>query len=350
MRKILINGNMGYIGPIVVNHYRKHYPEAQIVGFDMGYFGGCLVEPNFFPESKVDIQYFGDIRNFPKKILEGVDAVIQLAAISNDPMGKSFEEPTKEINSDSAISVASLSKEMGVKNFVFASSCSVYGAAGSDAKKENSELNPQTAYAKSKINSEIGLRLLADDNFTVTALRFATACGFSPRFRLDLVLNDFVASAIWNKKIEILSDGSPLRPLIHVQDMARAIDWASNRTSNNGGAFLVVNTGSNDWNFRIKELAEQVQHVCNDIVVSINPHAVSDNRSYKVDFDLFKQLAPEYLPKLSLSDAIEDIIAGLVKMNFTGNNFRDSQFIRLKTLSYLIETNQIDNKLNWTKF
>jgi nucleoside-diphosphate-sugar epimerase len=347
MNKILINGNMGYIGPVVVKHFREKFPNTKIIGFDSGFFAGCLVDPNIFPESSVDIQYFGDIRQFPINILEDVDAVIQLAAISNDPMGKSFEVPTKEINNESAVEVARLSKKMGVKNFIFASSCSVYGAAGEIPKHEKSELNPQTAYAKSKIDCELGLEELADDKFIITALRFATACGFSPRLRLDLVLNDFVASGFLNHKIEILSDGSPLRPLIHVKDMARAIEWASTRKNANGDNFLVVNAGSNEWNYQIKELANKVKEIIGNVEVSINPNAVSDTRSYKVDFSLFNELAANYTPKISLDDAVNDLLNGLKAMKFKDANFRNSHLIRLKTLTNLIDLNMINNNLNW---
>ena len=349
MKKILVNGNMGYIGPIVVSHLKKKYPESEIIGFDKSYFAGCLIDPNIFPEGgNVDIQYFGDVRCFPKNILKDVDVVIQLAAISNDPMGKLFENPTLEINNLSVVEIAKLSKEMGVKNFVFASSCSVYGAAGESAKTEESELNPQTAYAKSKIDCELKLKNLASDSFRITALRFATACGFSPRLRLDLVLNDFVASAYSNSRIEILSDGTPLRPLIHVKDMARAIDWASNRVQSQGGNFLVVNTGSNSWNFRVIDLAEKVKEVIGNVDISINPNAKSDNRSYKVNFDLYKSLAPNHLPQITIDDAVKDILSGLKSINFNDKDFRNSNFIRLKTLNELIEQRRIDKNLNWT--
>ncbi len=350
MKKILINGNMGYIGPIVVNHFRKTHPGIKIIGFDTGFFAGCLVDPNVFPETGVDVQYFGDVRQFPMSILEGVDAVIQLAAISNDPMGKTFEIATREINNESVIEIAKLSKKMGVKNFVFASSCSVYGAAGKEAKHENSELNPQTAYAKSKIDCELGLKEISDDNFTITALRFATACGFSPRLRLDLVLNDFVASGYLNHKIEILSDGSPLRPLIHVKDMARAIDWASTRLRKIGGNFLVINAGSNSWNYQIKELADKVKDIIGNVEISINPNAAIDNRSYKVDFSLFNELASEYLPKITLDEAVKELLNGLQKIDFKDTNFRNSYLIRLKSLTNLMELNKINNNLNWNKF
>lgn len=349
MKKILINGNMGYLGPVVVNHFKSNYPEIEIIGFDSGFFAGCLVNPNIFPETNVDIQYFGDIRNFPHKILQDADAVIQLAAISNDPMGNSFEIPTKEINNESAVEIAKLAKKMGVKNFVFASSCSVYGAAGDEAKHEESELNPQTAYAKSKIECEKGLKELADDKFVITALRFATACGFSPRLRLDLVLNDFVVSGLLNHKIEILSDGSPLRPLIHVKDMARAIEWASTRADQNGGNFLVINAGSNIWNYQIKELAEKVRDIIGNVELTINTSASIDNRSYRVDFSLFNSLASQFVPKMTLEEAVNDLVLGIQSMKFMDANFRDSQYIRLKTLTNLIELNRINNNLNWNK-
>jgi len=349
MKKILINGNMGYIGPIVVRHFKRNYPDLKIIGFDSGFFAGCLVNPNIFPECNVDIQCFGDIREFPESILQDVDVVIQLAAVSNDPMGKSFEIPTKEINNKSAIEVAKLSKKNGVKNFVFASSCSVYGAAGDEAKHENSELNPQTAYAKSKIECEAGLRELADDKFIITALRFATACGFSPRLRLDLVLNDFVVSGFLNKKIEILSDGSPLRPLIHVKDMALAIEWASIRKSQQGGMFLVVNAGANKWNYQIKELAEKVRDILGNIELSINTNAAIDTRSYKVDFSLFNGLAPEFTPKMTIDEAVKDLLEGIKSINFHDKNFRNSKYIRLSTLTNLIEMKMIDNNLKWNK-
>jgi nucleoside-diphosphate-sugar epimerase len=347
LKKVLINGNMGYIGPVLVNHLKKVYPNITIVGFDSGFFAGCLVQSNIFPESKVDIQYFGDVRNFPESIFEGVDAVIQLAAVSNDPMGNQFEKPTKEINELSAVEIARLAKKNGVKNFVFASSCSVYGAGGFNAKTEQDTLNPQTAYAKSKISAEAGLSDIADDNFLITSLRFATACGFSPRLRLDLVLNDFVANAIKAGKIEILSDGTPLRPLIHVKDMALAMEWAAVRSINQGGKNLIVNAGSNEFNYQIKELAYQVAETIGNVEVSINTNASPDTRSYKVNFDYYKSLAPLHYPKMSLVDSIKDLYEGIINSPSITKDFRNSHFIRLSTLRDLLSKNLINDQLNW---
>lgn len=347
MRKILINGNLGYIGPVLIKHLRRVWPDVKLIGFDSGFFAGCLTNPYFFPESGVDLQYFGDIRSFPSEILANVDVVVQLAAVSNDPMGKAFEKPTYEINEKAAVSVAKLAKKARVRNFVFASSCSVYGASGNEAKKEEDELNPQTAYAISKIECEKQLCDLADSNFTVTSLRFATACGFSPRLRLDLVLNDFVASAVASRKIEILSDGTPLRPLIHVEDMSKAIEWACQRKPDNGGENLIVNTGSNKWNYQIKELAYQVRDEIGGIDVSINDNASPDSRSYRVNFDYFKELAPDHYPSVTLREAVLDLHNGLRAIQFDDINFRNSKYIRLKALKELQNNGLISEELRW---
>jgi len=167
------------------------------------------------------------VRHPQPEILRGVDAIVHLAAISNDPMGKTFEEVTDAINFRASVELARQAKAAGVRSFVFASSCSMYGMADDTPRKETSPLNPLTAYAKSKVSTETELQKLADKSFRVTCLRFATACGMSDRLRLDLVVNDFVACAVTSKNITILSDGTPWRPLIHVKDMARAFDWAS---------------------------------------------------------------------------------------------------------------------------
>ena len=275
--------------------------------------------------------------------MAGFDAVIYLAAISNDPMGNAFEKPTLDINFHAAVKIAEKAKKNGVKHFVFASSCSVYGFADTAPRTESSEVNPLTAYAKSKVFAEQGLEPLADDNFRITCLRFATACGYSDRLRLDLVLNDFVASAIADKKITILSDGTPWRPLIHVKDMARAMDWAIQRKE--GGQFLVINTGSNAWNYQVKELAAAVQKLFADVDVSINTNAQPDKRSYKVSFDLFEKMAPGYQPQISLEAAVEDLKNGLITMHFNDANFRQSKLIRLKMIQQLMDDGIIDNNL-----
>src|SRR5262252_6142624 len=184
--KILITGNMGYVGPSVVRHLRQAHPDATLIGFDNGYFAHCLTNAEFLPECRVDLQHFADVRHVQAEVLRGVDAIVHLAAISNDPMGKTFEEVTYAINFRASVELAKQAKAAGVRSFVFASSCSMYGMADDTPRKETSPLNPLTAYAKSKVSTETELQKLADKNFRVTCLRFATACGMSDRLRRDL--------------------------------------------------------------------------------------------------------------------------------------------------------------------
>ena len=345
--KILITGSMGYIGPLVVRQLRRSHPDAVLEGFDMGYFASCLTNSPLLPECRLDAQHFGDVRAFPDELLEGVDVIVYLAAISNDPMGNAFEQVTLDINYKAAIELARKAKSKGTRSFIFASSCSVYGFAADGARTENSPLDPLTAYARSKVFAERDLKPLAAPDFHITCLRFATACGMSDRLRLDLVVNDFVASAIAAKKISILSDGTPWRPLIHVRDMARAIDWAIGR-GGNGGDFLVVNGGSDSWNYQVKELAEAVAKSVPNVEVSINRAAPPDKRSYRVDFSLFRRLAPNHQPQVDLNGTVTELCKALEEMNFRDAEFRKSNLIRLNTLSTLRKHNRLTEDLRWT--
>ncbi|MCP5180170.1 MAG: SDR family oxidoreductase [Pseudomonadales bacterium] len=345
--KILIVGNLGYIGPSVVSQLRESYPDAELLGFDIGYFAHCLSNASYLPETRLNAQHFGDIRAFPERLLEGVDALLNLAAISNDPMGNEFEAVTMAVNHAAAVRLAEAAKKAGVRNYVYASSCSIYGAGGDSAKTETDTMNPLTAYARSKVAAENDLAKLADSTFIVTCLRFATACGFTNRLRLDLVLNDFVAGAVVNRRIDILSDGSPWRPLINTRDMARAFEWAAARKADIGGAFLAVNTGSSDWNVQIRDLAEAVARVIPGVDVSINRDASPDKRSYRVNFDLFRRLAPDHQPQWGLEQTIGELHRGLTAMNFADANYRESTFIRLKVLASLRAGGELDSRLEW---
>lgn len=345
--RIFITGNLGYVGPWLCQHLRKQHPDAFLAGYDLGYFQHCLTTNAPSPERILDVQYYGDVRNFDENLLKGFDCVVHLAAISNDPIGNKFEQVTLDVNYKSSVDIGRKAINQGVKNFVFASSCSVYGAAGDDAKTETSELNPLTAYAKSKVMTEEGLSKLDAKDTVITCLRFATACGMSDRLRLDLVLNDFVASALTAKKITILSDGTPWRPLINVKDMARAIDWALTRPASNGGKFLVCNAGSNQWNYRVKELAEYVQQKFPGIDVSINQDAPPDKRSYRVNFDLFESLANGHRPVYDIDRTITEIKEGLTSIQFSDANFRGSQLMRLNVLNRFIENGNLDINLRW---
>ena len=344
--RILITGNAGYVGPAVLEQLRRTYPDATLIGLDTGYFAHCLTNAEMLPECRSDVQYFMDVRKLNTDVLQGVDAIVHLAAISNDPMGKTFEEVTFDVNYRASVELAKKAKAMGVRSFVFASSCSMYGFADDTPRTETSPLNPLTAYAKSKVQTEVALQELAGQQFTVTCLRFATACGMSPRLRLDLVVNDFVAGAVASGNITILSDGTPWRPLIHIRDMARAIDWAIGREGAHG-EFLAVNVGSNSWNYQVKQLAEAVAEVIPGVTISINENAPPDKRSYRVDFAQYESLAPHHQPQVDLLTTVRDLKDGLEAMGFNDSRFRNSTYMRLEVLKRLRENGRLDDELYW---
>jgi nucleoside-diphosphate-sugar epimerase len=347
--KVLVTGNMGYVGSVLVKYLKQQIKDIEIIGFDACYFAHCLTNADYLPEKNISKQYFGDLRNFDKEILNGVDSVIHLAAISNDPIGNEFSDVTEIINYRATIQLAELSVNYGVKNFVYASSCSIYGSTQGGAKKETDRLNPLTAYAYSKVNSEMGLSEIDSKNMCITSLRFSTACGMSDRLRLDLVLNDFVASALLTKNITVLSDGSPWRPLINVKDMARAIEWACTRSAENGGKNLSVNVGSDKWNYQVKDLAKAVANKIPGTEISINKDALPDKRSYRVDFTLYNTLANGFLPKVTLSETIDELITGINNTMIDNIEFRNSNYIRFNVLKNLITKNHLSEELFWLK-
>ncbi len=341
--KILITGNLGYVGSELVKYFKSKYSNCYIIGYDTAFFSHCITSDGPVPEVYVDKQYFGDVRFFPEDILANVNVVINLAAISNDPMGNKFSEITNEINFLSALRIADLSAKYNVSHYVYASSCSIYGAADGSAKIESDQLNPLTSYARSKADSEFALEKMKKNGMLVTALRFSTACGMSDRLRLDLVLNDFVASAVLSKRIEILSDGSPWRPLINVYDMCRAIDWASHRDDNE--EFIKINIGSNNWNYQVKDLAKAVSKIIPSVQIIINENAQPDKRSYKVDFSLFSTSAPNFIPVKTLDETILELINGIEKYAHKLVDFRSSNLIRYNVLNKYIEEKKYNNNL-----
>ncbi len=345
--KVLITGSMGYVGSVLGRYLRTAYPDAELIGYDQSYFGHCLTNASMLPEIVLNRQVFGDVRELPAALLDGVDAVVHLAAVSNDPMGNKFEAVTNDINAEASVRIARMAAKAGARNLVFASSCSMYGYAEGGPRKETDATNPLTAYARSKIGTEEALKRTDLGNMAVTCLRFATACGMSDRLRLDLVLNDFVACAVSAGEITVLSDGSPWRPLIDVEDMARAISWAIERPASNGGKLLSVNAGSDEWNYQVRDLAAAVAKAIPGTRVSINTDAPPDKRSYKVDFALFKSLAPKHVPQISLERSIERLRDGLVGMGFADKDFRNSQYMRLKTLERLMASGRLAQDLRW---
>jgi nucleoside-diphosphate-sugar epimerase len=322
------------------------YPNARLIGLDLGYFASILAEPRMLPECHLDVQYFGDVRQPPPEALAGVDAVVHLAAISNDPMGTRFERVTLDVNYRAAVALAATAKAAGVSRFVFASSCSVYGCGGDEPRTEDAAVEPLTAYSRSKLLTEQGLAPLASRDFQVTCLRFATACGLSDRLRLDLVLNDFVAEALVSKTVRVMSDGTPWRPLIHVRDMARAFAWALGRSD--GGVYLTVNVGADDANYQVKDLADAVASTIPGTEVWINPDAAVDRRSYRVNFARFRTLAPAAQPQVALVDAIGELANAMERMGLPDAPSTRSRFVRLHVLSELRTRGLLDEELAWT--
>lgn len=339
--KVVCFGNLGYIGTVVNDNLSKKF---DYYGFDNRYFEKCKI----IPFKKIKNQIYGDVRKIDKINLEGFHSLIYLAALSNDPIGKEFSKPTFEINQSAALNIANYAKKAGVKQFIYASSCSVYGRGGNSIKKESDPLNPLTSYAKSKINTENALKKISSNSFNVTCLRFATACGYSNRLRLDLVLNDFVASAIFNKKIKLLSSGMSWRPLIDVNDMALAIEWAIKLKQKHPNNFLSINVGSENWNFKIIELANLVSKELGNIPVEHAEDDFDDPRSYKVDFNLYKKVAPEFQPKVKIEECIKKLYL-MIKKNVSINDYTNEKLIRLSYLKKLIKEKKINNNLHWIK-
>jgi len=344
--RILVVGNQGYVGPAFGRYVRDYHSSTNLIGFDSGLFVDDWTVEGMVGDLCYDRQIRNDVRHLSQDHFEGIDAVVSLAAVSNDPMGQAFKRATAEINDLAVVASAMRAKSCGIKKFVFASSCSVYGFGGTTAKTELDEVNPLTDYAISKINAEKKLRELADDTFQVTCLRFATACGISDRTRLDLVLNDFVWNLLSTGKVNVLSDGTPLRPLIDVTDMSRALHWAV--VTQNSQSFDVYNCGYNVANYSVAELAEAVADGDVD-KVSINKNAAPDKRSYKVNFSKFENASGFNSPLKPLTASISDLKEqlGKIQKQFGDNESVLRKFKRHETLKKLMSQNLINENLEW---
>lgn len=340
---VLITGHKGYVGSVLVPYLHQTDASCDITGIDTGYFEDCLTVASGTGDVPVSHDVRADIRHLSIDHLQKIDAVIHLAAISNDPIGNSFRRATHQVNYEATIRLATLAKVAGVKTFVFASSCSVYGANADEIVSEDGSLNPLTAYARSKIDSEQALGGLADADFTVVALRFGTACGFSPRTRLDLVVNDFVASALATGTITLLSQGLAWRPFIHVEDMARTLTWAARRQT---GEFSAFNVGSRQMTIKISDLAEKAASIIPGTDVEMAPNAQPDKRTYRVDFAKYQRHAPAVQPVWTIEETISDLYEKLKLAGFNDADFRSGSLIRLNKLKAL-RTSWIDNELYW---
>lgn len=342
MQKILVTGDKGYIGSVLVSKLLdKGY---EVVGLDTGFFDKCLIK------GKKDLNYRKikkDVRNIEKKDLTGIDAIIHLSALSNDPMGEVDPKLTKEINYKASIRLAKLAKKSGVKRFLFSSSCSIYGIAKNGIVDEKSKINPLTAYAESKIKTEKALMKLASKDFVVGLLRNSTVYGFSSRFRNDLVVNNLVTTALAFGEIRIMSDGTPWRPLIDVRDLSDIfIKFLETKKTISG---KVINIGFNENNFQVKDLVSVVGKQLPKCKITYTGEHGSDTRSYKVKFDLFKKLFPEIKQKWTIDKSVENMVVELAKTGYSKKNFEAKTYSRLAVLKNLLDEKKIDKNLYWIR-
>lgn len=337
--KILVTGHLGYIGAVLVPMLRSR--GYVVVGMDTGYFAQWLT----YASGEIDNL---DVRLVKLEQLKGVNAVVHLAALSNDPMGQVNPLLTDDINRRATLELAQLAKGAGVERFVFSSSCSIYGSADiGSAVDETAPFAPVTAYAKSKVDSEHGLRALADENFSPVFLRNATAYGLSPAMRFDLVVNNLVGSALINGEIVLKSDGSPWRPLVHVEDIGRAI-IAAIEASKESVHCEAFNIGRDDQNFQVSEIAELVKIGVPGCEVKFVPGAGPDKRSYRVSFKKVAQKLPGFVPVWTLADGIQQMATVFADCEITEEEFLGRRYVRLEQLKFLVESCEVDKNLYWT--
>lgn len=334
---ILITGNNGYIGPVLYEEIKKKISKTKIFGLDTNYFR----VKNFS-----DTQLNFDLRDFPKKIFDKkFESIIHLASISNDPIGNRYEKQTKQINIKATKKLIDLAKKNGCKSFIFASSCSVYGKNGNSSRHEKCKVQPLTAYAKSKIEIENYLKEKADKNFKVICLRFATACGASPNMRLDLVLNDFVFSAITKKKIVLNSSGNAWRPLIDVKDMCQAMIYSMLNTKK-VKRILIINVGSSSCNYKIIDLAKKVKSIFKKTTIEIK-NKIHDQRSYKVDFSRYNDFKEGRFKHLTIEESILKLKKNIEILFKKNNKINFNKFVRLKVLEQKIKEKKLTKNLRW---
>lgn len=332
MKKILVTGNLGYIGSVLTEVLQKNF---DVVGYDIGFFEDC----NLIDVAPLKNQIFKDIRDISLEDLKGIECVIHLAALSNDPLGELNLNLTDEINFLSTKKIASLSKQIGVKRFIYVSSQSMYGISDTNIEVDevDSKKNPVTEYAKTKWKAELFLNSLNDENFTVVSFRPSTVFGVSPRLRSDIVFNNLVACAFTTNKIEIKSDGSPWRPVIHVRDVVSALiaGIIAPKKIISGKAY---NVGIKNGNYTVKDLADTVKKIMPTCEIIYTREHLVDPRSYKVSFTrIFDDLNDYYKPKWNLEKGGLELVDFFKTINFTEKQFRG------------IKTNRIANIKNKMK-
>lgn len=340
--RILVTGNQGYIGTVLVPLLQKEGHE--VIGYDTGYYKDCLLYEN----NVVIRQISKDIRDVSIKELDGIEAIIHLAALSNDPLGELMPGLTEEINLGGTIRLAELAKKAGVKRFIYSSSQSMYGISNLDVEldEDESEKNPITAYARTKWEAELCLKKLQDSKFTVVAFRPSTVFGASPRLRCDIVYNNLIACAFTTGKIEIKSDGTPFRPVVHIQDVCSAY-MAGIYAPEKIVAGRSFNVGIPNGNFTVRQLAEAAQRsVPGSDLIFTGEHG-KDARTYRVGFSrILTELKDYYKPVWDLDRGGKELVQLFTKISFTEKNFRGKMTNRLAQLSYLQKSGEVDAKMH----
>jgi nucleoside-diphosphate-sugar epimerase len=339
--RILVTGSRGYIGYVLCDRLARRGHD--VVGLDAGYFAGCTIgDAAIRWEERI-----ADVRDAEPGDLWGVDAVAHLAGLSNDPLGSLDPDLTRRINLEGTLRLARTARDAGVGRFLFSSSCSIYGRQGDDALTEQAPMAPLTPYAHSKVDAEAGLRELATRSFSPVFLRNATAYGWSPYLRFDLVLNNFVGWALATGAVRVLSDGMAIRPLVHVDDISDAFIAAAEapREAVHSQAF---NVGRDDENHRIRDLAYAVRDALPGTEVTFADGGGPDSRSYRVSFAKIRELLPAFDPRWDARRGAEQVAARLRSLPSPRETFEDPRFTRLAHLRALLDEGRLDRELRWT--